>query len=71
MGKTKQKLKGDGPGSYSCHEALHMASFLERSVYEELVQHNAIANNPEWMALALTAGANLQKLYQAIGEAHI
>ena len=28
MGKLKEKLNGTEPGSYSCHEALHMADFM-------------------------------------------
>jgi hypothetical protein len=59
------------PGSYGCHEALHMASFLANAVSEELCEHNAIKANPEWEQLATTAFEALYKLYQEIGAKHL
>lgn len=59
------------PGSFGCHEALHMAAFLEEAVDRQLLAHPAVAMNPEWFALAATAGKALAALYQAIGAAHV
>lgn len=51
----------------STHEALHMASFLMRSVDDELVEHPVIKSHAEWRRLAETAHQALFDLYQAIG----
>lgn len=48
-------------------EALHMASFLMRSVDTELLEHPAIRDNESWLALARNAHDSLFDLYQAIG----
>jgi len=58
------------PGSYGCHEALHMASFFMESVDRGLVAHPTVTLNPEWFALASQAHDALFALYQAIGAAH-
>jgi len=71
MGKLKEKLKGVGPGSYSCHEALHMADVIARAIHKELLDHPAIAASGEWHHLARTAADTLDELYQAIGRAHL
>ncbi|MBB4287863.1 hypothetical protein [Roseospira goensis] len=59
------------PGSYGCHEALHMASFLMESVDGSVLEHPAVVLNPEWFALAAQAHDALFALYQAIGAAHL
>ncbi len=59
------------PGSFGCHEALHMTSFLMQAVDTELVEHNAIASNEDWLALATAAFDKLFQLYMAIGDAHL
>ncbi len=61
---------GYKPGSFGCHEALHMAAFLVNAVDSELTQHEAVRTNPEWLALADRAGEALMDLYQKIAEAH-
>ena len=53
------------------HEALHMASFLMRSVDGELLEHPAIQENEEWSALAAKAHQALFDLYQLIGSASL
>ena len=58
------------PGTFGCHEALHMASFLAEAVEKELCEHKAIWNNVEWKSLADAAARNLADLYQSIGAAH-
>lgn len=59
------------PGSFGCHEALHMAAFLEEAVDRQLLAHPAVLANPEWFKLAATAERALADLYQAIGAAHV
>lgn len=59
-----------GPGTFGCHEALHMASFLSGAVDQELCEHASIAANERWLALAVTARDALAELYQTIGAAH-
>ena len=71
MGKLKEKLNGTEPGSYSCHEALHMAAFIVNTIDQELADHPAIAANEKWHKLATDAAEKINELYQAIGEAHI
>ena len=62
---------GYAPGSFGCHEALHMASVLHGMVQEHLCDHPAIKEKPEWRALADKASEALFALYQAIGGEHI
>lgn len=59
------------PGTFGCHEALHMAAFFAQAVETELAEHPAIGHNPEWRALAAAAVENLAALYQAIGGEHL
>jgi hypothetical protein len=59
------------PGTFGCHEALHMASYFADAVHEHLRDHPAIAANPEWRELADKAVTALAKLYSAIGAEHL
>lgn len=59
------------PGSYGCHEAFQMTSFLANAVASELLEHGAIAQNPEWNDLAERAHQALFELYEAIGARHL
>lgn len=59
------------PGSFGCHEALHMASFFAGVVDEELCEHPAIKAREEWSELAHKAATALADLYQAIGRDHL
>lgn len=59
------------PGSYGCHEAMHMASRLGQFVDRELCEHPAIMNNPKWLALARKGADSLYELYQEIGCVHM
>lgn len=58
------------PGTFGCHEALHMASYLMMAVDSELLSHGAVVTNPEWFTLANQAFDSLFALYQAIGATH-
>lgn len=59
------------PRSHGCHEALHMASFLNSAVHDELLVHPAVLQDPEWYAMACRAADALFELYQAIGQKHL
>ncbi len=58
------------PGSYGCHEALHMASYLATQVSNELCDHPSVLLNPKWHKLADKAADALAELYSAIGSGH-
>ena len=59
------------PGSYGCHEAMHMAAALAAMVERELAEHPAVAANLDWKAFADRAVDVLNSLYQAIGAQHL
>jgi len=59
------------PGTFGCHEALHMAHAAQAFVDEHVCNHPAIGLNPEWQALADKASEALGELYQAIGRKHL
>ena len=59
------------PGSFGCHEALHLSSVFRDMVEEHLVDHPAVQAVPEWKALAEEAMHALFNLYQAIGRDHV
>jgi len=59
------------PGTYGCHEALHMTSYFASAIEEELCEHRSILANPEWRKLASSAARSLEELYQAIGAQHL
>lgn len=70
--ETDNNSKPDmSPGSFGCHEALHMASFLCAAVDEQLCEHEAVKANPEWLAMAEVAREALMDLYQMIGAKHL
>jgi hypothetical protein len=55
--------------AFGRHEVLHMSLFLAQCVEEQLMDHEQIRSNPDWMRLAETANDVLFRLYQAIGAA--
>ncbi|MGH6897448.1 MAG: hypothetical protein ACREJ5_13030 [Geminicoccaceae bacterium] len=59
------------PGTFGCHEALHLASVLERLIDDSLSDHPAVVLNPRWFELASHVGDALAELYQEIGRAHL
>jgi hypothetical protein len=62
--------EGSEPGTFGCHEALHLASTFMIMIEEHLAEHPAVRANPEWDALAAAAVTALADLYHAIREAH-
>lgn len=63
--------KNFAPGSFGCHEAMHMAHVLAEMVDERLCQHPAVMLKPEWGELAEQACAALHQLYQDIAQEHM
>jgi hypothetical protein len=59
------------PGSFGCHEALHVARLMAGMVERELCEHPAIIANDEWRAKADKACDLLGELYQDIGRKHL
>lgn len=64
-------MKQKSTDPFLTHEALHMSSFLMRSVDDELLEHPAIQENEDWSALAQKAHQALFDLYQSIGGASL
>lgn len=71
MGIEGTKTEGYAPGSFGCHEALHMTSVAQAFVDEHVCNHPAIDLNPEWAAMAEKASQALFDLYQMIGAKHL
>jgi hypothetical protein len=63
--------EGGGPGTFGCHEALHLASTFMIMVEQHLAEHPAVRSNPERDALATTAVTALTDLYHAIREVRL
>ena len=59
------------PGSFGCHEALHMTIYLAEQIEAQLCDHPAIQLKPDWKKLADEACQKLNQLYQAIGQEHL
>lgn len=59
------------PGTFGCHEALHVANVLAELIESRLREHPAIKGYADWTAKAAAAAEALQELYQAIGSAHV
>ena len=70
--RPKQTADSDfSPGSFGCHEALHLAMVFGEMIDEHLTSHQAVEANPVWRALAEQASRTLFDLYQAIGREHL
>ena len=59
------------PGTFGCHEALHVSSLLMDLVATQLLEHEAVVQNSDWYRLADEAHTALFNLYQAIGAVHL
>ncbi len=71
MQSDKSPTTNYAPGSFGCHEALHMSLYLAEQVEEQLCNHPSIVLKPEWRKLADRAASALQELYQTIGGEHV
>jgi hypothetical protein len=58
------------PGTFGCHEALHVTNMMGEVLEMYLAQHPAIQANPAWRARVEQAQEELAALYQEIGVAH-
>ncbi len=59
------------PGSYGCHEALHVTSMLTEITSTQLLAHPTILLDSDFYRRANDIHAALFDLYQAIGEKHL
>lgn len=59
------------PGTFGCHELLHITMVARDFVEEHVSNHPTIGLNREWEALAEKATDALFELYQAIGKEHL
>ena len=59
------------PGSFGCHEVLHLTSTLEDMVAKHLVDHPAIMLDSDFYRRARDVHSALFDLYQAIGAKHL
>lgn len=66
----KEDAKRFRPGSYGCHEVMHMASYFANEM-GLLSEHMAITQNKEWNDLANAAAENAFALYQAMAAVHL
>lgn len=57
----------DPDGSLTIHEALHTAYVLLDTWSAHVVEHPALSNKPEILALAESAGEAMCEVYQALG----
>lgn len=60
-----------GPGSFGCHEVMHLAGVLAGVIERELCNHSAVLRDPRWYACARRACDDLAQLYLAMGKAHL
>lgn len=59
------------PGTFGCHEALHMSSVFRDMVDEQLLQHPSVLMDEEAFRLAYKAQEYLFYTYQRLGEIHL
>ncbi|KQV34449.1 MULTISPECIES: hypothetical protein [unclassified Rhizobium] len=59
------------PGTFGCHEAMHVASMMSDLVDDRLCRHPAVLRDPDFFRVALEAQEALWTLYQAIGTKHM
>ena len=58
-------------GSLGCHELLDRTALIMRLLEEQVVEHPACFQRPDWFILAHEATAILNRLYQEIGREHL
>ena len=66
-----ETYEGYLPGSFGCHEALHLTSVILSVLNVHLTMHPAIQANPEWRNRVGEVEDMLAELYQEIGAAHL
>jgi hypothetical protein len=63
-------MKEHEPGSFGCHEALHLVYVFTDMFSRHIADHPAISQCPDWQKRAEEIGEALGDLYQAIGAKH-
>lgn len=52
-----------GPGSFGCHEAMHVTDILAGLIESQLCNHSAVLRDPRWFRFATDARDSLARLY--------
>lgn len=60
-----------GPGSFGCHEAMHVTQLVVDLIERQLVQHSAVLLNPVWYAQVREAQGLLYHAYSAAADQHL
>ncbi len=60
-----------GPGSFGCHEALHVTQVVVDMIDRELLSHSAVLLNPFWYGKVREAQASLRSAYNAVADNHL
>jgi ClpX C4-type zinc finger len=68
--KPKRPPFPNDPGSFGCHEALHLAKVFGEIIDRYLVAHPAIRWNPDWNTSATKIVQALRDLHQSISSQH-
>lgn len=59
-----------GPGSFGCHEAVHMTQAVVALIQRELVEHSAVLQDADWYRQVREAQELLHGAYQRAAEKH-
>lgn len=60
-----------GPGSFGCHEAMHVTQLVVDMIERELLSHSAVLLNPHWYGKVREAQASLRRAYNAVADNHL
>ncbi len=60
-----------GPGSFGCHEALHVTNLVVELLERELAGHSAVLLDAFWYGKVREAQALLHSAYSKVAQAHL
>lgn len=60
-----------GPGSFGCHEAMHVTQVVVDLIERELLSHSAVLLDSFWYGKVREAQALLRSAYTHVAEAHL
>jgi hypothetical protein len=60
-----------GPGSFGCHEAMHVTNLVVELIEQQLATHSAVLLDPYWFHNVREAQSLLYSAYNAIGGDHL
>lgn len=60
-----------GPGSFGCHEAMHVTQVVVDLMERELLSHSAVLLDSFWYGKVREAQALLRSAYNHVAEAHL